>query len=96
MDIDKAFKGIQERVSQSPVEDNAERRLAILKSLSSKISSYQILKLRLSGSVYIGDFKLPGWSGELPFYVFKCDEHGFVVNYPEGHDEILRCPFCEN
>ena len=96
MVTDRAYKGIHERLSQSPVEDNAAKRLAILKSLSSKISSYQILKLRLSGSVYIGDFKLPGWSGELPFYAFKCDEHGFVVNYPEGHDEILRCPFCEN
>ncbi|MCX6642072.1 MAG: hypothetical protein NTV15_01620 [Candidatus Bathyarchaeota archaeon] len=96
MSIDEAFKGIRERISQSPVEDNSARRLTILKSLSSSISSYQILKLRLSGSVHIGDFMLPGWSGKLPFYAFKCEKHGFVANYPEGHDEILRCPFCED
>ena len=96
MGIDKVLKGNQERVSQGSVENNAARRLAILKSLSSNLSSYQILKLRLSGSVYIGDFMLPGWSGELPFYAFKCSEHGFVAHYPEGHDEILRCPFCND
>jgi hypothetical protein len=96
MDTNNVSREIHERLSQSSVEDHAVKRLAILKSLSSKISSYQILKLRLSGSVYIGDFMLPGWSGELPFYAFKCEEHGFVVNYPEGHEEILRCPFCRD
>lgn len=90
------YKGIQERILEDSAEYNSAKRLAILKSLTSNISSYQILKLRLSGSVHIGDFMLPGWSGELPFYAFKCSEHGFVANYPEGYDEILRCPFCKD
>jgi hypothetical protein len=77
-----------------PIEEQASRRNTILRELAANISSYHILKLRLSGYVYVGDHKLPGWSGELPFYAFECKKHGVVVNYPTGYEERLECPFC--
>lgn len=42
----------------------------------------------------VGRWMKNGWSGALEFYQFKCKKHGMVVNYAEGHDEILRCPIC--
>jgi hypothetical protein len=76
------------------VEEKISSRDAILRDLASNLSSYHILKIRLSGSVFIGNFRLPGWSDELPFYAFKCEKHGFVVNYPTGYEQRLICPFC--
>jgi hypothetical protein len=35
-----------------------------------------------------------GWKTELPFYRFKCKEHGYVIDYEHGYDSILFCPNC--
>jgi hypothetical protein len=35
-----------------------------------------------------------GWKAAVPFYAFRCEKHGIVVNYPAGHMEKLLCPFC--
>lgn len=35
-----------------------------------------------------------GWGGSLPFYAFRCPEHGVVVDYPHGYDRRLVCPLC--
>jgi len=43
---------------------------------------------------YVEHRKMPGWSGFLPFYHFKCDKHGDQISYPHGHKEKLRCPQC--
>jgi len=43
---------------------------------------------------HIGDFMKEGWTGELPFYRFKCPKHGQVVSYKKGYAEELRCPEC--
>ena len=54
------------------------------------------LVLRYSSSIKVGDYGLAGWGGKLPFYLFKCSEHGYVINYPSGHYMRLACPFCVN
>ena len=49
-----------------------------------KLNSLQRLILRIRGDVFIGKFKLSGWTGETSFYAFKCPtnpEHGIVVSY---------------
>ena len=46
------------------------------------------------GVELVGFDKLEGWKNELPFYRFKCEEHGQVVNYKAGHNQILCCPEC--
>lgn len=44
---------------------------------------------------YVGHYMKEGWKGELPFYLFKCRKHGYVVNYPHGFEEKLTCPECQ-
>ena len=54
----------------------------------------QRIKLSLFGHAYVEHRRMPGWSGALPFYMFKCPEHGLVENYPSGYAGNLRCPIC--
>jgi len=55
---------------------------------------YKRLILSLAGQVYVEHRTMPGWSGSLPFYAFKCQDHGTVVDYPHGYDQRLDCPRC--
>jgi len=59
-----------------------------------KLSIYQRLILHISGQVYVGHETRPGWSGSLPFYVFKCPIHGLIKDYHHGFDDRLDCPLC--
>lgn len=59
-----------------------------------RLSWLQRIQLRLSGYVYIEHRTRPGWRGYLPFFAFKCEKHGLVVNYKMGEDEYLICPLC--
>jgi hypothetical protein len=52
------------------------------------------LKIRLTGSAYIGNHKKYGWKESLPFYAFLCREHGIVKNYSKGYTKRLECPLC--
>jgi len=60
-----------------------------------KLNIFQRLELWLRGHTYVGHRMQPGWRGPLPFYAFRCPEHGLVVNYPQGFSHILRCPICQ-
>ena len=51
----------------------------------------QKIILKLVGCVYIGDRVNPGWRGPLPFYAFKCEEHGIVENYSHGYEKTFEC-----
>ena len=53
------------------------------------------IKFRRRDSVLIGFDQHEGWKGELPFYKFKCSEHGDVINYEQGFDAFLECPQCQ-
>jgi len=59
-----------------------------------KLSLYQKMILKISGHVYVGHETRPGWSGDLPFYVFKCPIHGLVKDYPHGFNDRLDCSTC--
>ena len=59
-----------------------------------KLSILQRIQLEVMGYAYIGHRKYPDWSGPIPFYAFKCPEHGLVTNYPHGYRQILECPKC--
>jgi len=60
-----------------------------------KLKAMQRLTLRLRGHVFVGYRTRPGWRGALPFYAFKCPEHGLVEDYPHGYKQILDCPLCK-
>jgi hypothetical protein len=50
--------------------------------------------LKLQGSVEIGKIFIYGWKNRLPFYLFKCPDHGYQINYCSGHYMSLHCPKC--
>jgi len=50
--------------------------------------------IQMYGKAYVGSYAKPEWSGELPFYAFRCRKHGIVVNYLYGYSERLECPKC--
>ena len=52
------------------------------------------ITLKLHGRVYTEHKMRQGWKKPLPFYAFKCDEHGLVENYPHGYEGRLDCPKC--
>jgi hypothetical protein len=54
----------------------------------------EILRYRRSDAEFLGFIQRPGWTGELPYYRFKCQIHGRVENYPHGFDHYLECPHC--
>ena len=55
----------------------------------------QRLELILNGRAYIGHRTQPGWNNTLPFFAFRCPEHGIVEDYPHGYYSRLDCPLCQ-
>ncbi len=58
-----------------------------------RLGFYDRVRINRGGYVAVGKRMLPGWSGSLMFYAFKCSKHGVVENY-KGYNKILRCPEC--
>jgi len=44
--------------------------------------------------VPVGKRRLPGWSGSVMFYAFKCPKHGIMVDSIPGYDDIPSCQKC--
>jgi len=55
---------------------------------------FQYLKLKMNHSVFIGKKSKVGWSGELPFYISTCGNHGYFVDYCHGWKKNFECPEC--
>lgn len=54
------------------------------------------LSLFVNGKIYVGLRSGEDWEGgKAPHFIFKCKVHGYVVSYPHGWEEELRCPECE-
>ena len=74
---------------------NLRTRSDMEKSLNSiELNIVQKMKLRLLGAVYVFDHKEDGWLSKIPFYAFRCKDHGIQLGYPIGHSKILICPEC--
>ena len=58
------------------------------------LSSLQRVRLRLFGCSQVGTIRKQGWKAEAPLYAFNCEIHGIVRNTPQGHGQLLICPFC--
>jgi len=54
------------------------------------------LKLVILGKTYLAHNTKPGWNGELPFYIAKCRQHGYFLDYPHGWSGYLHCPLCNS
>ena len=58
------------------------------------LNFFEKLNLRIRGSLFIDNIKFEGWSEEVPLYLFKCNTHGYELNYPSGHGMKLFCIDC--
>ena len=54
-----------------------------------------ILEYRRRDAEFLGFIRRADWSGELPYYRFRCPVHGLVEDYPHGYHSILVCPECD-
>ena len=61
-----------------------------------ELSLFKRFMIRTRGYAYVGHQRRPGWRASIPFYAFKCPEHGIVEDYPHGHGEHLTCPICSH
>ena len=53
------------------------------------------IELKLFGRSKFANVALnKSWRGAVEFYVFKCDKHGIVADYPHREEQILECPVC--
>lgn len=62
--------------------------------MDSRLKLIERLKIDLKGHVFVRKEQREGWKEPAPFYMFKCSKHGYVENYPKGHDKRLECPKC--
>ncbi|NIN65455.1 MAG: hypothetical protein GTO63_12315 [Anaerolineae bacterium] len=62
---------------------------------SVELSLLQKIRLLVNGAVPTSQKSRHGWSGSIQFYAFKCPVHGLVENYPQGYENAVRCPYCD-
>ena len=68
-------------------------------TVETTISFRQWLQLKLWGYVYLYHATKHGWTGQLPFYIVHCSQHGYYIDYPHGfpeHNQGFDCPMCLN
>lgn len=66
----------------------------MIQNILNGLSLFEKIILRLTGALFIAPFELKGWKGKIPFYLFKCDKHGYQIGYPNGHNTHLICFEC--
>ena len=66
----------------------------LIKKILENLNPIEKLNLSISGYLFIDNIKFEGWSGELPFYLFKCKTHGYELNYASGYVGNLLCLDC--
>ena len=60
-----------------------------------ELSLLQVIRLKLFGSVPVGERRYKNWRKPIKFYLFKCSRHGiYCLDYPHGYRGILWCPKC--
>ena len=63
-----------------------------------ELGFFQKVRIEIFGSCPVGMIQKENWSETTAIYAFKCGtnfkEHGYVTNYPYGHDNNLECPIC--
>ena len=58
-----------------------------------RLSWWQRFRLeKLGYAIPIGKYQLPGWRGELEFFIYKCRECGELhIDYRHGYSQYLSC-----
>jgi len=63
-------------------------------NITVSLSRWQMLTLKINGRLLFAMGKKEGWSAAMPFYLAKCNCHGYYLDYPKGGHERLTCPKC--
>jgi hypothetical protein len=66
----------------------------IINQIVAGLSLVKLATLMINGSVLIDLLKFEGWKDKLPFYLIKCEKHGYQLSYPTGFMNSLLCPKC--
>ena len=99
-DIKEKKKRQAEAETEEPVYDSVSLVEAMFtkdeKYLLASCTAEQFQQLETTGRpVKLGYFTKEGWSGGLPFYLFKCPTCQTVsVDYKHGHRPYLFCNSC--
>ena len=62
--------------------------------LQVKLTWRRRLALALTGIAHVETRGPPEFTGDVPLYLARCKDHGFYVDFPHGHEEVLFCPVC--
>ena len=66
----------------------------LIEKIVNGLTFFQKITQRILGYVFIDNLLIEGWKEKTPFYLFKCERHGYKLNYPHGHEMNLLCPEC--
>lgn len=66
----------------------------IIHQIVAGLSLLQFITLVVKGSVLIDWMRFEGWRDKIPFYLIKCEKHGYQLSYPSGFMRKLICPKC--
>jgi len=83
------------RLGTSQPKNIDEITLNLTQRIVENLNFIERLRLKISGFLFIDYIRFEGWSGELPFYLFKCSTHGYQLSYPIGHYLNLHCLDCK-
>lgn len=81
-DVERGFKSLE----------NIDTEMA--ENIQNSLNIYEKIVLRFTGHLFIASFEKKGWKGKLPFYLFKCEKHGYQIGYPHGFEACLICEEC--
>ncbi len=59
-----------------------------------KLTFHQKVQMAVRGYAFSHHEARNGWKKKLPFFIIKCPEHGYQVNYVQGFRKEIRCPEC--
>jgi hypothetical protein len=95
MESDFSMKGfIEGRLGVTKPKNIIEINPGLIQKVVEKLNIVQRLNLKIWGSVFVDNVKFGGWTESVPIYLFKCDIHGYELNYPSGHGMNLLCLDC--
>jgi hypothetical protein len=89
--IPKLFQLIK-RTKDKEIEIN---KVWTQEHLKARLSLWKRLLLKINGYVFLRWERREGWTDYLPFYLVKCDKHGYFEDYPHGFSEYFWCQKCE-
>ncbi len=89
-------KNLENILLTNPTGIFSNYKVKALNRYTNEIETLELNKIQMIFLKYLGyakiDYRIyPGWTGELPFYLYKCKNNLFL-DYPHGYNSRLDCP----